>query len=352
MNKLALKLSSQKSDDTLYTNWQISKLSNDFSEFYYKSVLLHDISIYLNQGVLKKDVIIFNSSIKINNQYTKYRSSELDLNNPTDVVKYYHLGSPISLFPNKQVLVLHEFFEAYREYFSITSKYKLNLGNKRDDLSELFNISRESSDVLNFSFVEFFSEKITENNELESDNRRKCLQEIQSKFKIRDNELIELFNSFDEKQLSKQFDYIFNRFERPIVGIKMEDDKIKLLGNEFFVQSKFTYSNDRFLETRSISQNSPLEMILNMSIIVVPYLWLILREKRDVMEMQNQNGQLDQEIARLDTEIKNLEKISEDEDISLNQSTPLPNLKKSVIQKGESVLDELEAKVMQGETTT
>ena len=335
MNKLALKLSSQKSDDTLYTNWQISKLSNDFSEFYYKSVLLHDISIYLNQGVLKKDVIIFNSSIKINNQYTKYRSSELDLNNPTDVVKYYHLGSPISLFPNKQVLVLHEFFEAYRVY-----------------LSELFNISRESSDVLNFSFVEFFSEKITENNELESDNRRKCLQEIQSKFKIRDNELIELFNSFDEKQLSKQFDYIFNRFERPIVGIKMEDDKIKLLGNEFFVQSKFTYSNDRFLETRSISQNSPLEMILNMSIIVVPYLWLILREKRDVMEMQNQNGQLDQEIARLDTEIKNLEKISEDEDISLNQSTPLPNLKKSVIQKGESVLDELEAKVMQGEITT
>ena len=70
------------------------------------------------------------------------------------------------------------------------------------------------------------------------------------------------------------------------------------------------------------------------------------------MEMQNQNGQLDQEIARLDTEIKNLEKISEDEDISLNQSTPLPNLKKSVIQKGESVLDELEAKVMQGEITT
>ena len=81
-------------------------------------------------------------------------------------------------------------------------------------------------------------------------------------------------------------------------------------------------------------------------------MWLILREKRDVMEMQNQNGQLDQEIARLDTEIKNLEKISEDEDISLNQSTPLPNLKKSVIQKGESVLDELEAKVMQGEITT
>ena len=224
MNKLELKLSSQKSDDTLYTNWQISKLSNDFSEFYYKSVLLHDISIYLDQGVLKKDVIIFNSSIKINNQYTKYRNAELDLNNPTDVVKFYHLGSPISLFPNKQVLVLHELFEAYRVYFSIVSKYKLNLGNKRDDLSELFNISRECSDVLYFSFVEFFSEKLIENNELESDNRRKCLQEIQSKFKIRDNELIELFSSFDEKQLSKQFDYIFNRFERPIVGIKMEDD--------------------------------------------------------------------------------------------------------------------------------
>ena len=87
-------------------------------------------------------------------------------------------------------------------------------------------------------------------------------------------------------------------------------------------------------------------MILNMSIIVVPYLWLILREKRNVMEMQNQNGQLDEEIARLNTEIENLERISGDEGISLNQSTPLPNLKKSVIQKGESVLDELEAKVM------
>lgn len=346
MNKLKLKLSSQKSDDTLYTNWQISKLSNDFSEFYYKSVLLHDISVHLNQGVRKNDVIIFNSSIKINNQYTKYRIPELDLNIPTDVVKYYHLGSPISLFPNKQVLVLHEFFEAYRVYFSIISKYKLNLGSKRDDLSELFDISREFSDVLNFTFVEFFSEKIADNNELESDNKRKCLQEIHSKFKIRDNELIESLNNFDEKQSSKQFDYIFKRFERPIIGIRMEDDKIKLLGNEFFVQSKFTYSNDRFLETKSISQNSPLEMILAMSPIVIPSLWLILREIREVKNIQNQNGQLDQKIEELDKAIESLEEKSKDEGIPLNQSTQLPNLNKSVIQKGESVLGELDAKVV------
>ncbi|HFI0162074.1 TPA: hypothetical protein ACGOSQ_002170, partial [Streptococcus suis] len=74
VNKLKLRLSAQKDNYTLYTNWQIAKLSNDFSEFYYKTILLKDLSEYLSQGVQLNEVIIFNSSININSQYTKYKN--------------------------------------------------------------------------------------------------------------------------------------------------------------------------------------------------------------------------------------------------------------------------------------
>lgn len=347
-SKLKLELSAQKDNEILYTNWQIARLSNDFSEFYYKSVLLYDISQYLKEGVRKNDIIIFNSSININSQYIKYKVPQLDLSNPKDIVKYYHLGSPISLYPNKKISILHEIFEAYRVYFSILNKHKLNLGSKTEDLLELFNISRQISETsFDFRFVKFFEEKVIENNDLQTNNREKCIQEIRTSFKSKDEELIDLVNKFDENSPSKQFNYIFNRYERPIIGVHTTSERIDLLGSDFFVQSEFTYANSRFLETNSIEQNSPLKMLLTMSVIIIPNLWLILKEKLNLMRQQSHNNNLDQKISDLETEISNLEKKAQQEGISLNQATQLPDLKNTVIKKGESVLNEFRTTIIE-----
>ena len=150
----------------------------------------------------------------------------------------------------------------------------------------------------------------------------------------------------DERKPSKQFNYVFNRFERPIVGIKLTNDKFKLLGSDFFVQSKFTYSNSRFLETNSIKQNSPLEIILTMSPIIIPNLLLILREKKSLLMQQSTNNNLDQEIANLDQEINHIYSLAQSEGITLSNTTQLSELQYTVIKKGKSVLDELETKVI------
>ncbi|MTB65102.1 hypothetical protein GGG87_08845 [Streptococcus sp. zg-86] len=344
-DKLRLRLSAQKNDNTLYTNWQITKLSNDFSEFYYKTILLNDLSQYLNQGVEGRNIIIFNSSININSQYVRYEKPILDLTKSSDIVKYYHLGSPVSLGLDQQILILHEFFEAYRRYFSIANKHKLNAGNKKENLLKLYEESKIEN-ISEFNLVTFFEESIKNNNVANSDNTKKCIQEIQNTFK---NLTHQLQKSLEEqgKHESEKFHYIFNRFERPIIGIKVADDEIKLIGSDFFVQSKFTYSNSRFLETNSIKQNSPLEMILTMSILALSSIVLILREKATLMKIQNKNGELDQEILTLKRKISDLENKAQQEGVTISQPAHVPQeLINSVNRKGEYVFNEFDAEVM------
>lgn len=203
-----------------------------------------------------------------------------------------------------------------------------------------------AGNIREFNLVDFFEESIQNNNVANGDNKKKCVQEIRNVFK---NSMQKLQQSLEEqvKHKSEEFHYIFNRFERPIIGIKVADDKIKLLGSDFFVQSKFTYSNSRFLETNSIKQNSPLEMILTMSILVLPSIVLILREKLVLMQQQNKNGELDQEIASLEQEIRNLENKGQQAGIAINQPDHVqPGLIDSVKRKGKQVLNEFDTEVI------
>lgn len=338
MNKLKLELSKEKSDKTIYTNWQISKISNDFSEFYYKSILLHDINTHLKEGFDKNSILILNSSIDLNNQYKKYKSAELDLALPNDIVKLYHLGSPVSLRPSLEDLALYELFEAYRSYFKLANKYNLNSGDKKKDLAELFSFSKNMS---NFKSIQFFQHKISENNSIDNKNIKKCFKEIEKQFAHLDNKLKRLMLDFDHERPYVYFRNIFNKYTRPIIAVKSSDNKIKLLGKEFFVQSEFTYSNARFLETNSIQQNSPLIMTFTMSLLILPYLLLILREKLALMENQNLNNQYQTKIAQLEQEILELESIAQRENIPLDNVTNTPELQETVLDKGHNITDDI-----------
>ncbi|HEM5249507.1 TPA: hypothetical protein U1346_002163 [Streptococcus suis] len=259
-------------------------------------------------------------------------------------MKYYHLGSPVPLFPNRQILVIHEFFEAYRQYYSIVNRHKLFIGSKKEDLSKLYEISKKES-ITEFNIVDFFISSITESN-IDNDNRKKCIKEIDGAFKNFNREVQKSLENHLEYK-SEQFNYVFNRFERPIIGVKLADDEIKLLGSDFFVQSEFTYSNSRFLETNLIKQNSPLEMTLTMSLLILPSILIILREKWILMIAQNKNGELDQEILNLEKEIKKMEAKSQQEGLSINSPSQLPDsLLNSVNKKGRQVFDELDVEVI------
>ncbi|HEM5232536.1 TPA: hypothetical protein U1335_002112, partial [Streptococcus suis] len=172
------------------------------------------------------------------------------------------------------------------------------------------------------------------------------IKEIDGAFKNFNREVQKSLENHLEYK-SEQFNYVFNRFERPIIGVKLADDEIKLLGSDFFVQSEFTYSNSRFLETNLIKQNSPLEMTLTMSLLILPSILIILREKWILMIAQNKNGELDQEILNLEKEIKKMEAKSQQEGLSINSPSQLPDsLLNSVNKKGRQVFDELDVEVI------
>ncbi|HEM5239006.1 TPA: hypothetical protein U1344_002128 [Streptococcus suis] len=65
------------------------------------------------------------------------------------------------------------------------------------------------------------------------------------------------------------------------------------------------------------------------------------------MIAQNKNGELDQEILNLEKEIKKMEAKSQQEGLSINSPSQLPDsLLNSVNKKGRQVFDELDVEVI------
>lgn len=340
MGKIKLEIRGSKLDDTLFTNWQISKVSNDFSEFYYKTILLNDISLLESRGIRREDILIFNSSININSKYSRYVSGMLDLNSPRDIENLFYLGSPRTLSSNKKYELLYEFFESYRVYFSVVNKYRLNVGSKRETLFLLYNKLEVILDNLeSFNIYDFFYGILNQNNTIRNENFRKCSVELKNVFKSYQNNIDNVIKNTKITQVDKRFIYIFNRFERPIIAYIDQGEKIKILGDDFFVHSKFNYENKRFLETNSISQNSPLVMLLTMSPIILPYLLLILREKYNYYIANNLEGEYDSEIIYYEEEIEKLE-IAIEENNLIEDYRDIPELLEPVLEKGKKIIDE------------
>ncbi|MFC4652623.1 hypothetical protein ACFO26_06840 [Lactococcus nasutitermitis] len=325
-----LKLKFEGSKDTLYSNWEINGISTQLSELYYKNELLQNISALLESGIKAKNIWIMNSSVKIENKYTRYKDGILSLEHGNSLELFYYLGSPVPLAYNRNTLFLFEVFEALRNVYTICNAHQLKKLNKKSIINELYSLIQEDNlkEVSNY-FLNLIDKENSSFADLK--NITKAKNRIKQVLRSTDENIQNIHTSeiaegegFSKKtEKFDKFEYIFKKYEKPIVvvlnnQIANEDNFLQILCFDFFSNKNFKKENPRFLETNEISQNSPLVMCLAFSITFLPSLIGILklrieiaRKRKQALEdkksEQNEINEITDEITRLDAQITSLE---------------------------------------------
>lgn len=326
--KLKISLEAEKDNGELFSSWKINKILNNLNEVYYKNELLRNIEELILTGVKASDIWILNDSININIKYIKYGEGKIILESNEALEKLYYLGSPIPLYTNKYVMLLNLVFESFRKVYTICNQENVRIPNK----SGVFN--RFSNDYYNENthiknLIDFFKEIVLEENpKADSKNISKILSKMAQQLSGYNEEFIFLKNyKFEDntefpEQLKKYdlFDSVFKSHERPIIIVCNEDPTpfLNIQCFDFLASKMFVKSSPRFLETNSISQNSPFLCILSISVTCLPYLLLIVKSKYEGIKLKK--------------------KIMEDNDVNYAEIQVL----ESEIRQQDIVIDKLE----------
>lgn len=109
-----------RQNDELLSPWEISHFINQFSSNYYKNELLISISKALNSGIQAENIFVLDDSFNINITYSKL--DIIDLNTTRGIKQLYHLGKPVSLFPNGHIHAVNIIFHFFRTLNEIIYK--------------------------------------------------------------------------------------------------------------------------------------------------------------------------------------------------------------------------------------
>ncbi|PKQ89371.1 hypothetical protein CXK86_20180 [Paenibacillus sp. BGI2013] len=263
--------------EELLSPWEISNFINQFSSNYYKNELLISISKAINSGTPVENIFILDDSFKINTSYSKL--DVIDLNKASEILYLYHMGKPVSLFPNRKIYSINIIFNVFRTFNEIIYK----LIHKRIAKKQLHNFINSPNDK---SMLNILSDlKDLAYNLLSKSNLREKNNEIEKAYGAAVNRI----NKFDDEQIdidlmqdsffekdyallknekyknleSKYFSSFFREFNnnsRPVVGIYYpETNKIQILCVNHINKTK---RDSRFLDLKQFSHNSPYEVII------------------------------------------------------------------------------------------
>lgn len=318
-HKIKMQFTSEKKDNNLYSGWEINRITNQFNEIYYKNELLRNIEELIRSGTKPSDIWIVDNSIDTKKKYIKYKTGKIDLSQQNSIELLYYLGSPTSMYTNKNLMLLSLAFDAFRNAFSICNKYQLHTPNKTNELSNIFyNINRGNI----YDLVDYLFNLIIEfNNNLDAAMIKKVDSDLKRELQHINNNFIVLLNKKMEENISYTKDLLnydifnskFNAYERPIVLVRESSEinnnygQIRILCIDFLVNEKFKKNNPRFLETNLISQNSPLEYIITIGITALPSLITIYKTRRDLMILKKESYENEQrnqeEIREIDSKL-------------------------------------------------
>lgn len=354
-NKLKIKFKSQRK--YLYTGWEINQITHSINVAYYKNELLNSISSLLKNNVDPKNIFILNTSVKVGAAYKSLKNKQLDLSKPEDAVNFYYMGSPIALIPNEKMMIWFELFEFYRYFYKECKKIKLTPPIRKVIVEEFINNTEIFSDSA--SLKKYIEEQIRLINEdlfnKDTDLESK-LKELLNKVQKRMNEvsktanaalLIRENNLNNSKSISKEklekypeihkyfklFTENFEALDRPFVGIyNPETQVVEFLCTDLIAIENFTDDNYRFFETKLITQNSPLEIMISVGLGFAPAIIKIgeaiinsrralklakteelerqeqsLLLEKEIQDNKTENQKINDEIEHLKEEVKQLD---------------------------------------------
>jgi len=288
--------------------WELSSFISSFNTNYYKTEVINTIGIALKQNISPKNILIFDESFKLNQQYTKL--SKISLND-SDLKYLYTLGKPVSLIPNNSIFTLNLLFK----YFRNINEFLYKIHHKTLDtknLSSYFKIYQKSN-------FENLSNELKKDSKFilrKSNLKEKDLKIFDNIFKLmrteydtfhtkKDsiatiNEIIKLENwSTKLNKNSNTYKKYFSRFyslltniQRPVIAVYNEElQTINILCRAHINKQQH---NAVTLDLKSITHNSPIEAVFNAGISVVS----TFKEQKRADELHEFNKQL-QEIEIL-----------------------------------------------------
>ncbi|PGA34220.1 hypothetical protein COL88_31170, partial [Bacillus thuringiensis] len=240
-----------------------------------KNELLNTISLALNEGIQPENLFILNDSFNINNAYLKL--DILDLNKSDDIKTFYHLGKPISLFPNERLFKTALMFDCFRKVNELLSNKKISPINK-DSLLDLASDIHANNNLLRIldsisKLADNCFKKETPDRDEIVKNIKKLITNAKKEFEQYEKHKVTLDvmiddiknktykPSEDKKHKELETEYLnafftkFHNLKRPIVGIFYpNNNKIQILCTNFINKKK---RDERFLDIKTISHNSP-----------------------------------------------------------------------------------------------
>ncbi|MDK2585017.1 hypothetical protein QOZ83_04020 [Romboutsia sedimentorum] len=359
-----------KSEDSkTLSGWQLQEFIKNINKGYNKLDLTNEISRLINEGKKPENIIIINKSYDINNAYTYLqKSNEIDLNKSSMVENLYHLGIPVSMYPNKRIKEIGVIFSLYRNIYTLFRSENIPVIEK-DKLKEYINldiykaismINQESRYIMsklktaNENILKATSDKLdnivssakVEISEYIADEydmlNFKKIDNIELK-KLKDTDKY-LYTRIQSRYYSKFFE-LLNDIDRPIILLYEEQsNKLRVVKKEYMLND---IESENFLDFKDYSHNSPFVITIIAGVAIssiVALLYNASKEDEANTEKEKKNKKIEKEIDKnikdVILELANsteLNQVNEVEDKFINNK--LDDLKNGFNENIEKTLD-------------
>ncbi len=310
-NKINIKLKRNKDD---MNSWEVNDFLNRLSNTSYKYEILNEIGMRINNGLKPENIVILSNSFDFALKYRNLKNRrKIDLHKESDVIALYHLGSPISFFPNSYIYRFNYIFQVFREINELLRKSKCNRLGKdllyqyaRYDLNDIILKIKEDS-------IRKFKEKDNDANNLFERKLENIINKYTLKRNTYENDRLEFDKVLNLKEHEIEDDYkekyyyiegkyfnafskLFSKLDRPIVGIYDDENKnIEILCINYIYRAN---NSENGVEIREITHNSPLLFNLVICATMAPSIYGLIKS----IKVNNENSKIESSNSKLKSE--------------------------------------------------
>lgn len=359
-------------DSKPLSGWQLQEFINNFSKGYSKLDLINEISRLINSGEKPENIIILNKSYNINNNVYTYlqKLNEIDLNKPSMVEKFYHLGIPTSMYPNEKVKEIETIFLIYKKIYKIFNSENIPVIEKNKlktyinlDIDEaIIQIEKDSKEILNrlktydedngiLSLIDGRVKRAVNSIKKSYDDYKNDKTAIDKFTELKNEEFNNLGDKDKETYINMQKNY-YNKFfkllmdvDRPIIlTYEEKTNKLHIVKKEYMLND---VESDNFLDYKDYSHNSPFVITIIAGIAIASIVGLLYnsteQEKLNcekVKENRKIEEDIDKSIKDIILELSNshdLNQVNEVKDKFIKDK--LVNLKEKINENTERTLE-------------
>lgn len=279
------------------SNWEATHTFDTLNTGNNKVNILKCLSEYLNNSGKENTIFIFNSSFKINSNYSRYfnNGNQLSLNNLDDLQNIIYMGKIIPFEYNEDLANIQHLLDEYKSLNYILDNFKdHNIRHKKfvskDLIKYLKMIPNNSMAKILEEMFTNYNEKIKQIYKTQKKPNEEFYTKTMHKLLQKHNNIDNRYRKFIHTSMSntnKKFMNNFYSFSRPIIGLyEKETNTIKIINSDQMFEKGKNCNNE--LGLLSITRNSPIKITVNsVGIMKNIFTYLILSESESENDTTN-----------------------------------------------------------------